>query len=109
MWTWPFLAEEAKQKVIPVTTAITPVQITVAVGRPAEEILRVAGEEKVVGVPQAFGLVIVLTAGVFFTIGAARCRWSPTLWWHSGLSTLGMGRTAVGLAYGVGAWLKNLL
>jgi len=62
-----------------------------------------------VGLPQAFELAIALTAGVFFTIGAARSRWSPVAWWHSGVSTLGMGMTAAALAYGVGAWLKALL
>jgi VIT1/CCC1 family predicted Fe2+/Mn2+ transporter len=62
-----------------------------------------------VGLPWAFELAIALTAGVFFTIGAARSRWSPNPWWRSGLSTLGMGMTAAGLAYGVGAWLKILL
>lgn len=63
----------------------------------------------VFGLPQAFGLAIALTAGVFFAIGAARSRWSPEPWWHSALSTLGMGMTAAALAYSVGAWLKTLL
>jgi VIT1/CCC1 family predicted Fe2+/Mn2+ transporter len=62
-----------------------------------------------VGLPQAFWLAIASTAGVFFTIGAARSRWSSAPWWRSGLSTLGMGMTAAGLAYGIGAWLKTLL
>jgi VIT1/CCC1 family predicted Fe2+/Mn2+ transporter len=61
-----------------------------------------------VGLPQAFELAIALTAGVFFTIGAARSRWSLAPWWLSGLLTLGMGMTAAGLAYGVGASLKTL-
>jgi Universal stress protein family/VIT family len=53
-----------------------------------------------IGLPQAFGLAIALTAGVFCTIGAARNQWSPTPWWRSGLSTLAMGMTAAGLAVG---------
>jgi VIT1/CCC1 family predicted Fe2+/Mn2+ transporter len=61
------------------------------------------------GLPRAFAWATGVTAGVFFTIGAARHRWSPTPWWRTGLSSLAVGMAAAGLAYGVGAWLKRLL
>lgn len=62
-----------------------------------------------IGFEQPFALATALTAGVFFTIGAARSRWSPIPWWRTGLSTLVVGMAAAGLAYGVGAWLKSLV
>jgi VIT1/CCC1 family predicted Fe2+/Mn2+ transporter len=61
------------------------------------------------GLPHAFGLAVAPTAAVFFVIGAVRSRWSLAPWWRTGLSTLAVGMTAAGLAYGVGAWLKALI
>jgi VIT1/CCC1 family predicted Fe2+/Mn2+ transporter len=61
-----------------------------------------------VGLPVAFGWAIALTAGVFFTVGAARSRWSLAPWWRAGLSTLGVGMAAAALAFGVGVLLKGL-
>jgi VIT1/CCC1 family predicted Fe2+/Mn2+ transporter len=64
--------------------------------------------------PYLFGLKYPLTASsvltgvVFFTIGSVKSRWSTTRWWRSGLSTLAVGATAAGLAYGVGLWLNHL-
>ena len=61
-----------------------------------------------VGVPDAFGWAIALTAGVFFAVGAARSRWSLTPWWRTGLSTLGVGMAAAALAFSAGVLLKGL-
>lgn len=61
-----------------------------------------------VGVPDAFGWAIALTAGVFFAVGAARSRWSLAPWWRAGLSTLGVGMAAAALAFSVGVLLKGL-
>lgn len=64
--------------------------------------------------PYMFGLKypltasIVLTGVIFFTIGSVKSRWSTTPWWRSGLSTLAVGATAAGLAYGAGLWLNHL-
>ena len=64
--------------------------------------------------PYLFGLQntltvsIVLTGMVFFAIGSVKSRWSTAVWWRSGLSTLALGATAAGLAYGVGLWLNHL-
>lgn len=64
--------------------------------------------------PYLFGLEnpltvsIVLTGVVFFAIGSVKSRWSTAVWWRSGLSTLALGATAAGLAYGVGLWLNHL-
>ena len=60
------------------------------------------------GMTDAFGWAIALTAGVFFAVGAARSRWSLAPWWRAGLSTLGVGMAAAALAFGVGVLLKAL-
>ena len=54
------------------------------------------------GVEGAFGVSSVLTAGVFFAIGALKSFWSLTPWWRSGLETLLIGGVAAGIAFGVG-------
>jgi vacuolar iron transporter family protein len=51
----------------------------------------------------AFAWSALLTAGVFFGIGALKSRWSLAPWWRSGLETLAIGGTAAAIAYGVGA------
>lgn len=50
----------------------------------------------------------IMTAGVFFTIGSVKSRWSTAVWWRSGLSTLAVGTIAAGLAYAVGLLLNHL-
>jgi VIT1/CCC1 family predicted Fe2+/Mn2+ transporter len=60
------------------------------------------------GARAAFWLSAVLTGGVFFTIGSIKSRWSTISWWRSGLTTLGVGSMAAGLAYLAGLLLKNL-
>ena len=52
--------------------------------------------------PSPFVTAIALTAVVFFSIGAAKGRWSVAPWWRSGLETLAIGLGAAALAYGIG-------
>ncbi|MEM8812150.1 MAG: VIT1/CCC1 transporter family protein [Pseudomonadota bacterium] len=58
---------------------------------------------------QPFTVAAVLTALVFFSIGAAKSRWSPSAWWWSGLETLAVGAVAAGFAYGIGHVLAGLM
>lgn len=60
------------------------------------------------GFQNTLTLSTVLTGIVFFAIGSVKSRWSTAVWWRSGLSTLALGATAAGLAYGVGLWLNHL-
>ena len=53
-------------------------------------------------------LSIIMTGGVFFAIGSVKSRWSTSVWWSSGLSTLAVGAAAAGLAYAVGLLLSHL-
>lgn len=53
-------------------------------------------------------LSMIMTGGVFFTIGSVKSRWSTSVWWSSGLSTLAVGTIAAGLAYAVGLLLNHL-
>ena len=53
-------------------------------------------------------LSVIMTAGVFFVIGSVRSRWSISVWWSSGLSTLAVGGIAAGLAYATGLLLRQL-
>lgn len=53
-------------------------------------------------------LSMIMTGGVFFTIGSVKSRWSSAAWWRSGLSTLAVGTIAAGLAYAVGLLLNHL-
>lgn len=48
-------------------------------------------------------LSAVLTACVFFGIGAMKSRWSLSPWWRSGMETLLIGAVAASLAYIVGS------
>ena len=64
--------------------------------------------------PYVFGssdplvLSMIMTGGVFFTIGSIKSRWSTSAWWSSGLSTLAVGAIAASLAYAVGLLLNHL-
>jgi len=53
-------------------------------------------------------LSMIMTCGVFFAIGSVKSRWSTSVWWSSGLSTLAIGTIAAGLAYAVGLLLSHL-
>ena len=59
------------------------------------------------GARGAFLASALLTGAVFFAIGSAKSRWSPSPWWSSGLSTLLVGGLAASLAYVVGAALRS--
>ncbi len=56
----------------------------------------------------ALATAVVMTAMVFFGIGALKSKWSTARWWASALETLVIGMGAAGLAYAVGALLKGL-
>jgi vacuolar iron transporter family protein len=60
----------------------------------------------ILGLTNAFTLAIILTGGVFFTIGSAKSLWSTASWWRSGCETLAVGSVAASLAYVVGLLLK---
>lgn len=60
------------------------------------------------GLSNPLVLSTFMTGGVFFTIGSVKSRWSTAVWWKSGLSTLGVGGIAAGLAYAVGLLLNHL-
>lgn len=56
----------------------------------------------------AFGFSTLLTGAVFFTIGSVKSKWSTIPWWRSGTETLLVGSAAAGLAYVIGALLRDL-
>lgn len=60
------------------------------------------------GTREAFWVSTVLTGAVFFAIGSVKSKWSTSPWWRSGLETLAVGSAAAGLAYAVGALLRDL-
>ncbi|QLC24813.1 hypothetical protein HFP57_07070 [Parasphingopyxis algicola] len=60
------------------------------------------------GDANALTVSIVMTAIVFFAIGAAKSRWALTAWWRSGLETLFIGGTAAALAYATGYLLRTI-
>ena len=60
------------------------------------------------GLHNPVALSMIMTGGVFFTIGSVKSRWSTASWWRSGFSTLAVGTIAAGLAYGAGALLNHL-
>lgn len=51
----------------------------------------------------AFVVSAWMTAGVFFSIGALKSRWSLAPWWRSGTETLLIGGAAATIAYFVGS------
>jgi len=55
------------------------------------------------GLASAFSISVVVTACVFFTIGALKSRWSLTPWWKSGTETLLIGGVAATIAFFVGS------
>ncbi len=55
------------------------------------------------GQSAAFEVSILLTATVFFTIGALKSHWSLSPWWRSGAETLLIGGLAATIAYVVGS------
>ena len=61
-----------------------------------------------IGLNSPVTLSMVMTGGVFFTIGSVKSRWSTASWLSSGLTTLAVGSIAAGLAYGAGALLNYL-
>ncbi|MEX3007230.1 VIT1/CCC1 transporter family protein [Hoeflea sp. TYP-13] len=58
-----------------------------------------------IGVPDPFGLTIVITATTFFAIGAMKSFWALSPWWRSGLETLLIGAAAAFIAYLAGSWI----
>jgi len=60
------------------------------------------------GGPDPLALSIVMTGIVFFGIGSLKSRWSMSVWWRSGLSTLAVGVIAASLAYAVGLLLNQM-
>jgi VIT1/CCC1 family predicted Fe2+/Mn2+ transporter len=60
------------------------------------------------GMNDAFTVAVVLTCCVFFGVGAAKSRVSPSSWWRSGLETFAIGAVAALLAFGAGALLRQL-
>lgn len=61
----------------------------------------------IVAVRDAFTWSSVLTAIVFFAIGATKSRWSLAPWWRSGLETLLIGGVAAAIAYVVGTLFRG--
>jgi VIT1/CCC1 family predicted Fe2+/Mn2+ transporter len=55
-----------------------------------------------------FTVSLVMTAAVFFAIGAAKSVWSLQPWWRSGIETLAIGMAAAGMAYAVGYLLRGI-
>lgn len=60
----------------------------------------------VFGASKASSVASLLTLLVFFGIGSFKSHWSLTSWWKSGVTTLALGASAAGLAYGVG-WILS--
>lgn len=60
------------------------------------------------GFTQPFTVSVIMTAIVFFLIGAIKSNWSLAPWWRSGSETLAIGMLAAGGAFYVGYLLKGL-
>ena len=58
------------------------------------------------GISGAFNWAIVMTACVFFGVGAFKAQWSLAPWWRSGLETLAIGGAAATIAYLVGTLFR---
>jgi VIT1/CCC1 family predicted Fe2+/Mn2+ transporter len=61
------------------------------------------------GSQHSLAISVTLTAIVFMAIGSIKSRWSTSLWWHSGLTTLMVGAIAALLAYLAGVISRQLL
>lgn len=48
------------------------------------------------------------TGATFFGVGAIKSRWSPIVWWRSGLETLAIGMSAAAIAFAIGYGLQVL-
>jgi vacuolar iron transporter family protein len=51
----------------------------------------------------------LLTAGAFFTVGAAKSRFVGEKWYAAGFETLWVGSAAAALAFGTGALLRKMI
>ncbi len=60
-------------------------------------------------IPATFTVSVIMTAVVFFAIGAAKSKWALAPWWRSGLETLAIGGIAAAMAYAVGYFLSNII
>jgi vacuolar iron transporter family protein len=71
----------------------------------------VCGLVPLVAYLSAGGIVsCVLAAGAtFFGVGAIKSRWSPVVWWRSGLETFLIGMSAAAVAFAVGFGIKALM
>ncbi len=58
------------------------------------------------GAAEALRVSVVLTAAVFFAIGAMKSHWSLAPWWRSGIETLVIGGVAAVIAYFVGGMFE---
>jgi vacuolar iron transporter family protein len=63
----------------------------------------------VAGLQNPFSVAAAITSLTFVSIGALKARWSIRPWWHSGLTTLAIGGGAAAVAYGIGAWLRQIM
>ena len=52
---------------------------------------------------------IVAAGATFFGVGAIKSRWSPAIWWRSGVETFLIGMSAAAVAFAVGFGLRTLL
>jgi vacuolar iron transporter family protein len=62
----------------------------------------------VAGLRNPFWTASAVTSLMFLAIGALKSRWSIQPWWRAGLVTLAVGGGAAAVAFGIGAWLRNL-
>ena len=62
-----------------------------------------------ISLQSAYAWSAALTAIAFFLVGAAKSVFVEQKWYASGLETLVVGGTAAGLAYVVGAWLRQII
>ena len=59
--------------------------------------------------PDVFWVSVVFTGSALFIVGACRARWTGKNWFWSGLEMLLVGGIAAVIAYGAGAFVKNLI
>jgi VIT1/CCC1 family predicted Fe2+/Mn2+ transporter len=63
----------------------------------------------VLGLQNAFWVDAAATGLVFVLIGALKSQWSIRPWWWSAVETVAVGGAAVAVAYGIGAWLRDVV